>query len=213
MCPLIVNEMFAGIQGETAYQGLVCYFIRLTGCNLRCKFCDTAYAFEEGREYEISNIIREVKNSNVNLVSVTGGEPLYQPESYKLIDELITNNFKVTVETNGSYLINKINRKAAVIMDIKTPASGSFKKMKLENFGYLKSKDEIKMVIMNRKDYLWAAGFCEGHDLFHKLQISFQPAYPSCSPRSLAEWILEDRLPVRFRLQVHKILWDEARGR
>lgn len=209
-----VCEIFVSIQGESSYAGLPCIFIRMTGCNLRCTYCDTTYAYEEGIDMSQEDVLERVKTYGINLVEITGGEPLLQSEHVlPLIDRLIDNGFKVLIETNGSLSIKDVNPHAAIIMDIKTPGSGMHEKMIISNFDYLKIDDEIKFVILDRIDYEWAKNVISSYELLKKFKILLSPAYGILSPKLLSEWIIEDRLPVRLNIQLHKYIFgDECRA-
>jgi 7-carboxy-7-deazaguanine synthase len=205
-----VCEIFASIQGESSLIGIPMVFIRLTGCNLRCTYCDTKYAYTEGQEMSIRKIINTVKNFRLKFVEITGGEPLLQTEVYELMDELVK-NYNVLLETNGSLSIEKVNSKIKVIMDIKTPGSGMSDKNYLENLNFLKKKDEVKFVLTDRNDYDWAKDFIKKNNI-NVREILFSPAFGSLNPQDLARWILEDALPVRMNLQIHKYIFGEIRG-
>jgi 7-carboxy-7-deazaguanine synthase len=205
-----VCEIFASIQGESSLIGIPMVFIRLTGCNLRCTYCDTKYAYTEGQEMSIKTIINTVKNFRLKFVEITGGEPLLQTEVYELMDELVK-NYNVLLETNGSLSIEKVNSKIKVIMDIKTPGSGMSDKNYLENLNFLKKSDEVKFVLTDRNDYDWAKDFIKKNNI-NVREILFSPAFGSLNPQDLARWILEDALPVRMNLQIHKYIFGEIRG-
>jgi len=208
-----VCEIFSSIQGESSFAGLPCTFIRLTGCNLRCSYCDTSYAYYEGQELTADEIIREVQRTGINLVEITGGEPLLQNESHLLIKRLIDEGYKVLVETNGSQDIKKIAKKAIVILDIKTPGSGMSKEMDFTNLDYIKSSDEIKFVITNREDYEWSKDIIQKYKLMEKCKLLFSPAFGTLPPENLAKWIIGDKLKIRFNLQLHKYIFSsEQRG-
>ncbi|MCX7913835.1 MAG: radical SAM protein [Thermodesulfovibrionales bacterium] len=209
-----VCEIFVSIQGESSYVGLPCIFIRLSGCNLRCSYCDTSYAYEEGIELMEEEIYRKIKEYGVRLVEITGGEPLLQyKEVLPFIDRVIRDGFKVLIETNGSQSIKNINTKAVIIMDIKTPGSGMHEKMYLKNLDFIKKDDEIKFVLTDRYDYEWAKEFSITHNLFDKCKVLFSPAYKLLSPYLLAKWIIEDKLSVRLNIQLHKYIFgDGLRG-
>lgn len=205
-----VCEIFASIQGESSLSGIPMVFIRLTGCNLRCTYCDTKYAYTEGQEMSIKKIISTVKNFRIKFVEITGGEPLLQSEVYELMDELVK-NYNVLIETNGSLSIEKVNSKIKVIMDIKTPGSGMSDKNYLENLNFLKKSDEVKFVLTDRNDYDWAKNFIKRNNI-NVREILFSPAFGILNPQDLARWILEDALPVRMNLQIHKYIFGEIRG-
>ena len=202
-----VCEIFPGIQGESTYAGLPCVFVRMTGCNLRCNFCDTTYAYEEGSEISENEILQSVNGYGINLVEITGGEPLLQKEVFPLIEKLLDNNYSVLIETNGSVSIKDVDERAVIIMDIKTPKSGMFEKMDLLNLKYLRHKDEVKLVIADRPDYEWAREFIKDYGLKDICKILLSPAYGDIPPADLSRWILEDNLPVRLNLQLHKYIY------
>lgn len=202
-----ICEIFTSIQGETTYSGLPCTFIRFSGCNLRCAYCDTTYAFEEGMEFTEDEIINEVSLVGVRMVTITGGEPLLQHEVLHLIEQLLNDGYKVLVETNGSLDIKEIDPRAVIIMDIKTPGSGVFKKMDLSNLIYLKPTDEVKIVIASREDYDWALKFIATNALTDTCRVLFSPVFDELSPEELSRWILKDRLDVRLNLQMHKYIF------
>ena len=209
---LEVSEIFHSIQGESSRSGQPCVFIRLTGCNLRCTYCDTSYAYEQGRFMEIPEIVERVRRLRCDLVEVTGGEPLIQAETPSLICGLLDAGHTVLLETNGSLDIGVVDPRCIRIMDIKCPSSGMAGQNDLRNLKKLGVQDELKFVIGSREDYEFAK------DLLSTLpaarcKINFSPVFGSLAPQSLAEWILEDHLPVRLNLQLHKIIWGpEARG-
>ena len=209
---LEVNEIFHSIQGESSWSGQPCVFIRLTGCNLRCAYCDTSYAYEQGRFMEIPEIMERVRRLRCDLVEVTGGEPLIQADTPLLIGGLLDAGHTVLLETNGSIDIGVVDPRCIRIMDIKCPSSGMAGQNDLRNLQKLGVQDELKFVIGSREDYEFA------RDLLSTLpaaryKINFSPVFGSLALRSLAEWILEDRLPVRLNLQLHKIIWGpETRG-
>jgi len=209
---LEVNEIFHSIQGESSWSGRPCVFIRLTGCNLRCAYCDTSYAYEQGRFMEIPEIMERVRRLRCDLVEVTGGEPLIQADTPLLIGGLLDAGHTVLLETNGSIDIGVVDPRCIRIRDIKCPSSGMAGQNDLRNLQKLGVQDELKFVIGSREDYEFA------RDLLSTLpaaryKINFSPVFGSLALRSLAEWILEDRLPVRLNLQLHKIIWGpETRG-
>ena len=212
---LKVNEIFYSIQGESSFAGLPCVFIRLTGCNLRCSYCDTRYAYEEGREMEISEIIDRIASYRCHLVEVTGGEPLIQQETPSLIFSLLEKGYKVLLETNGTQDISLVDERCVKIVDIKCPSSGEDKKNDLKNLNRLTDKDEVKFVIGGREDYEYARKILEIIDYKSSRMspVHFSPVFRKMDPEILAEWILEDNLNVRLQIQLHKIIWDpEQRG-
>ena len=207
---LIVNEIFYSIQGESLHSGRPCVFIRLTGCNLRCSYCDTGYAFEEGNEMEIGDIINQISAYQCSLVELTGGEPLVQKETPKLIDALINRNYEVMMETNGTLDIDRVSKKCMRIVDIKCPSSGEARNNDFKNIDRLTPRDQLKFVIGNHKDYLFAKDIvsfrCKTIKPDH---ILFSPVYGILKPDILAGWILGDHLNVRLHLQMHRIIWPD----
>ena len=210
---LRITEIFFSIQGETSKIGLPTVFIRLTGCPLRCQYCDTSYAFYGGEVMLFEDIIHRVTKFNCKDVCVTGGEPLAQANSKKLLKDLADLNFQVSLETGGSISLEGIDERVKIIMDIKTPDSGESTKNRWENLELLKQSDELKIVICSREDYQWSKEIIEQYKISEKCPILFSPCAESIDPRDLAEWILTDQLPIRFQMQIHKILWDNQPGR
>ena len=210
---LQLSEIFKSIQGESTYAGLPCTFIRLAGCNLRCSYCDTVYAYEPSSELTVEEILAEVAALSCPLVEITGGEPLLQEEVYPLMAGLLTQGYQVLLETNGTIDLTAVDPRVVVIMDIKCPGSGQSEKVLWDNLKRLKEKDQVKFVLSHRQDYDWARRVIEKHGLDKKCLLLFSPAYGSLSARDLAQWILSDGLKVRLQLQLHKIIWGaEARG-
>lgn len=208
-----VCEIFTSIQGESTYAGMPCTFIRMTGCNLRCAYCDTTYAFDEGAELTEDEIMNRVKAFGVNTVEITGGEPLLQESVFHLTARLLDNGYKVLIETNGSQDISFIDRRAVIILDIKTPGSGMSDKINVSNLNFLKPDDEVKFVITNRKDYEWSRDFIEQYSIIGKCIIHFSPAFGMLNPQYLAQWIIEERLDIRLNLQLHKYIYGpDCRG-
>lgn len=205
---LKINEIYHSIQGESTKAGLPCVFIRLTYCNLRCTYCDTEYAFYEGYDKSIDEVIKEVKKYNCNLVEVTGGEPLVQNESIELMKRLCDEGFEVMLETGGSLPISEIDKRVRIILDLKCPSSGMMKKNLYENIEYLKSIDEVKFVIGTREDYEWSKEQVEKYHLDKKCIVLFSVVFGELEPVTLVNWILEDKLNVRYQLQMHKIIWE-----
>jgi 7-carboxy-7-deazaguanine synthase len=205
---LKVNEIYFSIQGESSKAGLPCVFVRLTYCNLRCNYCDTEYAFYEGRDFSIDEIMSEVKKYNCNLIEVTGGEPLFQDECVELMKKLCDDGFNVMLETGGSLPIKEIDNRVMIIMDLKCPSSGMMKKNLYENISFLKPTDEVKFVIGSREDYEWSKEIMNKYNLAKKCTILFSVIFGQLEPVTLVEWILEDRLNVRFQLQMHKFIWE-----
>lgn len=208
-----VNEIFFSIQGESSRAGLPCVFVRLTYCNLRCSYCDTGYAFYEGSDFSIDEIVDRVKSYNCNLVEITGGEPLMQNECLDLMKILCDSGFDVMLETGGSLPINSIDPRVMIIMDFKCPSSGMMKKNLFANIKFLKNNDEVKFVIGNREDYEWSKKIISTYELDRKCAILFSVVFGALEPVKLVNWILEEKLDVRFQLQMHKIIWHpETKG-
>ena len=210
---LRITEIFFSIQGETSKIGLPTVFIRLTGCPLRCQYCDTSYAFYGGEVILFEDIIHQVTKFNCKDVCVTGGEPLAQANSKNLLKDLADLDFQVSLETGGSISLKEVDERVKIIMDIKTPDSGESTKNRWENLELLKQTDELKIVICSREDYQWSKEIIEQYKISEKCPILFSPCAESIDPRDLAEWILTDQLPIRFQMQIHKILWNNQPGR
>jgi 7-carboxy-7-deazaguanine synthase len=210
---LIVNEIFFSIQGESTRVGLPCVFVRLTACDLRCSWCDTAYAFEEGIEWNMNALLQKVKEYGCNLVEITGGEPLLQENVYPLMRHLCDEKFEVLIETGGHHDIGRIDSRVKRIMDIKCPSSKMEKRNRWENIELLNAQDEVKFVIADHADYEWAKHVLRQYQLDKRCPILMSPVFGTLENRTLAEWILHDRLHVQFQLQMHKYIWDpKARG-
>lgn len=206
---LKINEIYLSVQGESSKAGLPCVFVRLTYCNLRCTYCDTEYAFYEGKDYTIEQIIEKVKSYDCNLVEVTGGEPLFQYDECKLLlQKLCDEDFVVMLETGGSLPIKDIDKRIIIIMDLKCPSSGMMKKNLYENVNYLKPDDEVKFVIGSREDYEWTKDIIEKYELDKKCNILLSVVFGKLEPVSLVNWMLEDKLRARFQLQMHKFIWQ-----
>lgn len=205
---LKINEIYYSIQGESTKAGLPCVFIRLTYCNLRCSYCDTEYAFYEGYDLSVNAVIEEVKKYDCNLVEVTGGEPLVQEESIELMERLCDEGFEVMLETGGSLSIRDIDKRVKIVMDLKCPSSRMEKKNLYENVNYLKPEDEVKFVIGTREDYEWSKQKMEEYQLNKKCAVLFSVVFGELEPLTLVNWILEDKLNVRFQLQMHKFIWE-----
>lgn len=207
---LKVNEIYFSVQGESSKAGFPCVFVRLTYCNLRCTYCDTEYAFYVGKDYSINRIIDEIKVYNCKLVEITGGEPLVQEECLALMKRLCDEGYDVMLETGGSLPIKEVDSRVMIIMDLKCPSSGMMKKNHYKNIDFIKPADEIKFVIGNREDYEWAKDIIKEYDLTNKSSVLFSVVFGELEPVNLVGWILEDRLEVRFQLQMHKFIWDPA---
>ena len=206
---LEVTEIYKSVQGESTYMGLPCIFIRLTGCNLRCVWCDTTHAFHDGEKLSIHQIIDKVKSYNIKLVEITGGEPLLQKEVFPLMESLLKNEFKVMLETSGSLAINNVPAKVIKIIDLKCPGSGEENKNLWENLNHLTPTDEIKFVIADKADYEWSKKVLQDYELDKKVSVLFSPVFEKLKLKDLTEWILEDNLPVRLHTQLHKYIWDQ----
>jgi len=208
---LKINEIYLSIQGESSWAGLPCVFIRLTYCNLRCTYCDTEYAFYEGYDSQIDEIIETVKKYKCPLIEVTGGEPLVQKESLKLMKQLCDEGFEVLLETGGSLPIDDVDERVNIILDMKCPTSGMIKKNLYQNLDLLKKTDEVKFVIGSREDYDWAKNLINEFNLTQKCSILFSVVFGKLKPIELTEWIISDNLRVRFQLQMHKYIWDPSK--
>ena len=211
---LTVNEIFHSIQGESTHAGRPCVFVRLTACDLRCSWCDTPYAFHEGRKMSIDEVLEAVERFGCDLVELTGGEPLLQKDVYPLMERLLAGGRTVLVETGGHISLEKIPPGVHTIMDVKCPGSGEAHRTDWSNIGRLGAGDEVKFVIRDRADYEYARGVLREHGLERRAgTVLFSPVHGVLDPRHLSEWVLEDRLPVRVQLQVHKYIWaPETRG-
>ncbi|HZS94739.1 MAG TPA: 7-carboxy-7-deazaguanine synthase QueE [Chloroflexota bacterium] len=210
---LRVTEIFQSIQGESTHAGRPCAFVRLTGCPLRCVWCDTAYAFYGGVEMSLDEVLAKVAAFGCRLVEVTGGEPLHQPEAYALIERLCAEGYDVLLETSGAIDISPVDKRAHVILDIKCPGSGMMERMCWANVARLTAKDEAKFVLKDRADYEWAKAILRRYELADRCPVLFSPVFGELDLRQLAEWILADRLPVRFQIQLHKYIWaPDMRG-
>ena len=211
---LKINEIYHSIQGESTTAGRPCVFVRLTYCNLRCTYCDTEYAFYEGKDMSVQQVIDEVEKYICKLVEITGGEPLVQmDECLDLMNKLCDLGYEVMIETGGSLSIKKIDPRVKIIMDLKCPSSGMEKKNRYENLKYLKPTDELKFVIGNSEDYEWSVDKLKKYNLQGKCEILYSVVFGELEPVQLVNWILEDKLDVRFQLQMHKYIWHpETKG-
>ena len=211
---LRITEIFHSLQGETRTIGIPTVFVRLTGCPLRCVYCDTAYAFSGGESMEIDEILNRVAEWGCNYVTVTGGEPLAQPACHELLRALCEAGYRVSLETGGAMPLEDVDKRVCIVMDLKTPASRESHRNRYENLALLRHSDQLKFVICDRKDYEWSVGQLRQHGLAEKVDdILFSPSHEELDPARLAQWILDDRLPVRMQIQLHKLLWNSAPGR
>ncbi|MCK6404476.1 MAG: 7-carboxy-7-deazaguanine synthase QueE [Rhodocyclaceae bacterium] len=210
---LRVSEIFFSLQGESTRVGLPTVFIRLTGCPLRCRWCDTAYAFSGGEQRTIADILRETATHGTRTACVTGGEPLAQKNCLPLLSALCDAGFDVSLETSGALDIGDVDPRVSRIMDLKAPASGEAERNCLENIPLLNAHDEVKIVLADRADYEWARALLTTHRLTERCPVLLSPVQGELAPAQLAEWILADRLPVRFQLQLHKVLWGNMKGK
>lgn len=211
MSTLRINEIFYSIQGESSRIGMPTVFVRLTGCPMRCTYCDTAYAFHEGQQQEIEEIIQEIKKFDTNYVTVTGGEPLAQKNCIDLMNQLCELGYQVSLETGGALDIKDVHAKVKIILDVKTPKSNENKNNFWPNLANIRTNDEIKFVIEDYEDFSWSMDIIEKYQL-NQSQILFSPVYNVLASEQLAEWILKHQLNVRLQLQLHKILWGEKKG-
>ena len=211
---LRITEIFYSLQGEARTVGLPTVFVRLTGCPLRCVYCDTAYAFSGGLMYRQEDVLREVESYAPRYVTVTGGEPLAQKNCLPLLSALCDSGYEVSLETSGALDVSEVDPRVVKVLDLKTPASGECERNLYDNLAYLLPQDQVKFVICDADDYHWARGMVQQHALVDKISdVLFSPSHETLPPAQLAEWILRDRLPVRFQVQLHKYLWHDAAGR
>ena len=208
---LNITEIFYSLQGEAREVGIPTVFVRLTGCPLRCNYCDTAYAFKGNNPLSIKHILDEVAQYKTQYVCVTGGEPMAQSNCLKLLDALVNAGYNVSMETSGSIDITPVNSKVSIVMDIKTPSSTEEHQNRYENLSILEKKDQLKFVIASRSDFDWCADLLDHHEI--QSEVLFSPVYESLKPVELADWILEKNLKVRLQVQLHKILWGDQKGK
>jgi 7-carboxy-7-deazaguanine synthase len=212
MTSLRISEIFCSLQGESSLVGLPTVFVRLTGCPLRCGYCDTTYAFKGGETLELDTILEQVAAFSVEHVTVTGGEPLAQTSCHHLLVALCDAGYRVSLETSGALDIADVDDRVKRVMDIKTPSSGEVEKNLWSNLKLLMPDDEVKFVIGDRDDYEWSKEIMKEHALASRCGVLFSPVYEVLQARTLADWIVEDRLPVRFQIQLHKLLWGDRPG-
>ncbi|MGO9931970.1 MAG: 7-carboxy-7-deazaguanine synthase QueE [Steroidobacteraceae bacterium] len=210
---LRINEIFHSLQGEADCVGFPTVFVRLTGCPLRCQYCDTEYAFHAGSWYDLAAILERVRSYGARHVCVTGGEPLAQPSCLELLKQLCDAGYHVSLETSGALDVAQVDSRVSRIIDVKTPASNEASRNRVENFPLLTARDQLKFVICSRADYEWSKAFLQEQEVGQRCRILFSPSYKQLSPTLLADWILADRLPVRFQLQLHKVLWGDVPGK
>lgn len=209
---LRITEIFYSLQGETRTVGLPTVFVRLTGCPLRCQYCDTAYAFHGGTYQELDAILEQVANYQPQYVTVTGGEPLAQKACIELLQRLCDAGYEVSLETSGALDVSQVDPRVVKVLDLKTPGSGEQSRNLYKNLDYLTQQDQVKFVICDRADYDWSKTKLVDYDLLKRCQVLFSPSYTQLDGKELAEWILTDHLPVRFQLQLHKVLWGDKPG-
>lgn len=210
---LKITEIFHSLQGETRTVGLPTVFIRLTGCPLRCTYCDSAYAFHGGQSLSVPEILAAVKKFSATYVTVTGGEPLAQPNCFGLLKSLCDEGYSVSLETSGAIDITPVDPRVVTVMDLKTPGSSEDKKNNYDNLVRLSKKDQVKFVLCDRNDYVWAKDILTTYQLEQRCEVLFSPSYGQLDNQELAEWILEDNLPVRFQIQLHKYIWGDVPGK
>lgn len=210
---LRITEIFYSLQGEALQVGCPTVFVRLTGCPLRCQYCDTAYAFSGGEWMSLAAIATEINQYNTNYITVSGGEPLAQPNCLVLLEKLCNAGYQVSLETSGAIDISRVDVRVVKVMDIKTPASGEHDKNLWANLQYINAQDQIKFVICDRDDYLWSRHCVQQYCLDEKCEVLFSPSNEQLDAQQLADWILQDQLPVRFQIQLHKYLWGNQKGK
>ncbi len=207
---LKINETFLSLQGESTHSGRLCSFVRLMGCPLRCTYCDTEYAFHDGKTKSFDELFETLKNYGAKLVEVTGGEPLAQKNCIAFMQELVSQNYEVLLETSGAYPIQDVPQSVSIILDVKTPGSGEAAKQLWDNMAWLKpNKDEVKFVVKDKADFKYALKVCENYNLLSKHVVLMSPVHGVLSNKDLAEWIVESKKPFRFQVQLHKYIWGE----
>lgn len=211
---LRITEIFHSLQGESKTVGIPTVFVRLTGCPLRCQYCDTAYAFDGGELMELDTIKAVLEEVGCGYVTVTGGEPLAQPNCLPLLEQLCDSGYNVSIETSGAMSIEQVDKRVSIVMDLKTPASKEVDKNRYENIAFLKPADQVKFVICDEKDYIWSKAQLDQYDLVAKVnEILFSPSFEEIEPVQLAEWILRDKLKIRMQMQLHKQIWGSVAGK
>ncbi len=211
---LRITEIFHSLQGESKTVGIPTVFVRLTGCPLRCQYCDTAYAFDGGELMELDTIKAVLEEVGCGYVTVTGGEPLAQPNCLPLLEQLCDSGYNVSIETSGAMSIEQVDKRVSIVMDLKTPASKEVDKNRYENIAFLKPADQVKFVICDEKDYIWSKAQLDRYDLVAKVnEILFSPSFEEIEPVQLAEWILRDKLKIRMQMQLHKQIWGSVAGK
>ena len=207
---MLITEIFHSIQGESSYAGLPCVFVRLTGCPLRCSWCDSEYTFHGGTEMTLEEVMSRVKAYGCPLIEVTGGEPLHQRETFGLVKRLCEDGLTVLIETSGAIDVSPVDTRAHIILDVKCPGSGMMDRMDWANLMRITEKDEVKFIIKDRADYLWAISILQRYELQSRCPVLFGPVFGELDLRQLAEWILADGLRTRLQLQLHKYIWDPS---
>lgn len=211
--PLRVTEIFYSLQGETRTVGLPTVFIRLTGCPLRCGYCDTTYAFHGGKMMTLAEVLQKTQEFKPRYVTVTGGEPLAQPNCLTLLSKLADEEYQVSLETSGAIDISTVDRRITIVMDLKTPGSGESQRNLFNNLVHLKLTDQLKFIICNREDYEWTKNIINEYGLYERCEILLSPSYNQLSNSELADWIIADNLAVRFQVQLHKVIWGDVPGK